>query len=471
MFSTVAKRFYDLSPAMLQTLMVNAYAVNVHLERYGSRFRDIKEKLNQTQYYDRVEIEQFQDLQLRALIKHAYETTPYYREVFDKLSLKPSDIEGRKDLHKIPILTREDVRHNLHRLISRTVRIKDLVHGHTSGTTGSPLEFYWDINTCVYSNAVDWRQKEWAGVRYRDPLALLLGRTVVPPGTTDPPFWRMNYLHNQLWLSSFHLKPDYMRHYMKKLDRFQPVAIEGYPSTVYILAQMYLLNNMTFPLKAVFTSSETLYPVQREVIEKAFECKVFDFYGMAERVLFATECSAHRGRHLNFEFGLTEAVDKHGLPVEDGRLGTIVSTSLQNFGMPLIRYKTSDVTRISREICSCGRQMPLVDDVTTKAEDIVVAPDGRMISPSILTHPFKSVGTIAKSQILQHDLENITIKIVKREGYSELDTVNLLRGFSERVGHQVKVHIEFVDDIPRTSSGKFRWVISKVPLRFDLAGP
>ncbi len=459
-------RFYNISPQFIQTMILNAYAVKIHFERYGSKFKDVQAELNHTEYFSPDEINHYQENRLKKLLQHAYHSVPYYRESFDRIRLKPEDIKSKDDLYKVPILTRDNVRNNLHKLISTDYKKKDMVLGHTSGTTGSPLEFYWDINTCVYTNGVDWRQKQWAGVKYGDPIAVLLGRMIVPASSTKPPFWRMNYLHNQLWLSSFHMTIDNLRHYLDKLIKFKPVAIEGYPSTVYILARYMVANHLSLPLTAVFTSSETLYSIQRETIEKAFKCKVFDFYGLAERVLFATECEAHSGRHLNFEYGLTEIVDRMGHPLENGKTGVVVSTGLQNFGMPFIRYKTSDVSQIVKNYCSCGRYMPLLDDVTTKAEDIVVTSDGRMISPSVLTHPFKPMHNIEKSQIIQEDIRQIVIKIVKRPDYSENDTRILLTSFKERVGSDMDVRIEFVDDICATKSGKFRWVISKVPLKF-----
>lgn len=459
------QHLYNNSPAFIQTMMLNAYAVKVHFERYGSKFKAVQVELDRSQFFSPAEINHYQETRLQQLVHHAYRTVPYYREAFDRIRLKPDDIKSTADLSKIPILRRDDVRNNLQRLISTACKRRDLVVGHTSGTTGSPLEFYWDINTCVYTNGVDWRQKQWAGVKYGDPIAVLLGRMIVPASRRKPPFWRMNYLHNQLWLSSFHMTSENLKHYVDKLRRFKPVAIEGYPSTVYILARYMVAHNVSWPLTAVFTSSETLYPLQREIIEKAFGCKVFDFYGLAERVLFATECEAHSGRHLNFEYGLTEIVDSADNPVDNGKTGVVVSTSLQNFGMPFIRYRTSDVSRIRDSVCSCGRHMPLLDEITTKAEDIVVTPDGRMISPSVLTHPFKPMHNIEKSQIIQEDPKRIVIKIVKRQGYSENDTQTLLSSFRERVGNDMEIGVEFVDDIPAATSGKFRWVISKVALR------
>ena len=223
---------------------------------------------------------------------------------------------------------------------------------------------------------------------------------------------------------------------------------------------------MTLPVKAAFTSSETLYEIQRDTIERAFECEVFDFLGMAERVIFATECTYHTGHHLNFEYAINEIVDNNGQSVANGKLGYIVGTSLQNFAMPFIRYKTDDVTAFKKNDCPCGRKMPLIEDVTTKAEDIIVTPDGKMVSSSVLTHPFKPLENILESQIVQEDIQNLTINIVKGAGYDDNATPQLIAAMQERIGKQIKIDVQFVNEIPRTPSGKLRWVISKVNLPF-----
>ena len=462
MGNNILQKLYDKSPYLLQLLGLNFYAFKVHRERYGKNFKKISQFLSESQYYTKPQIEEYQNQQLKKIINHAYNTTVYYKELFDRNGLKPSDILTQEDLHKIPVLTKEDINNNFNQLISNKFKKENLIHGHTSGTTGTPLDVLWDKNTCEFTNALDWRQKNWAGVEYGGKIALILGRTVVPIKKEKPPFWQMDYIHNQLWLSAFHLTDTKLKFYFQKLKKFSPAAIEGYPSTVYILARYLNDRNITFPLKSVLTSSETLYPLQREAIERAFSCKVFDFFGMAERVLFATECEAHTSAHLNFEYGLTEIIDENGKTLEHGQTGIIVSTSLQNMGMPLIRYKTSDISAIKKEKCACGRDMPLLEKVSTKAEDIIICPDGRLISPSVLTHPFKPMHNIDKSQIIQEDLNHITIKIVKKPEFTNKDEQTLLDGFQPRVGNEIKVSIEYVDFIERTSSGKFRWVISKV---------
>jgi len=461
MSSDLLQHIYEKLPNIMQTASLNIYAYRVHKERYGKEFFKVYNDLLRTQYYSEDEIILYQNTALKKIIQHAYDTTSYYRELFDSKSLKPADIQSKDDLYKIPVLTKDLIREHFDRLISNRFKKKELVHGHTSGTTGTPLDILWDKNTCIYTNAVDWRQKNWAGINYGDKLALVLGRVVVSPGKKTPPFWKMDYIHNQLWMSAFHLSSENIKHYLRKLRQFKPVAIEGYPSTLYLLAKFLNESGNTFPVKSALTSSETLYPLQKEAIEKAFECKVYDFYGMAERVLFSTECDAHTDHHLNFEYGLTEIVSKNNNPLGVDEKGFIVSTSLQNYGMPLIRYKTSDISAIKSQQCPCGRHMPMLKKITTKAEDIIVCPDGRLISPSVLTHPFKPIENIEESQIVQEDINNITIKIVKKAGFKNEDADKLLDGLRHRIGEDININIEFTSEIERSASGKFRWVISK----------
>jgi phenylacetate-CoA ligase len=457
---------YDLSPSFLQDLWVSLYGLKIYRREYG---RKLQEELDQFITRERVskgELGKYQNERLRALIRHCYEQVPYYRKVMDERGLKPSDIQSADDLGKMPVLTRSDVRNNLSTLTARNFRRSQLILGHTSGTTGSPLTFYYDERACLIKNVVDWRQKSWAGIHPGDKVAFFLGRVVVPITRSKPPFWKTNWFLNHLFFSSFHLSQENLNAYVRKLYEFRPLAVEGYPSTMYIIARCLLSQNRTYPAKAVFTSSETLHPQQREAIETAFECKLYDFYGIAERVVFATECEKHEGKHLNMDFGITEILGRDEQPVETGEIGRIVSTGLHNFAMPLIRYRTDDITSLAEADCSCGRSLPLMADVTTKAEDIITTKDGRYVSSSILTHPFKPLHSVVESQIVQEDRDHIMVKIVKSPSYQDKDTEYLINELKLRVGNDMKVEVEFVDSIPRTKAGKFRWVISKVPLEF-----
>ena len=459
-------KIYNHSPIFFQTLMLNSKALELYVERYGKKFWKQYEQFENNQWMSHTEMINYQEKKLQKLISYAFQHVPYYHNLMRSHNLTPNDFKTVKDLTKFPILTKKIIKTNYKNLISDECYGYRLRHGHTSGTTGTPLNICYDIKTCVVHHAADWRQKNWAGLKYGEPYASLQGRVVVPLKNKKPPFWRQNYVNNQLFLSSFHLSEKNIPAYFEKLFKLKIDFLEGYPSTIYILALYLKKHSQTFPLKAVLTSSETLFPYQRNLIEKIFCCKIFNFYGMAERVIFATECPCHKGMHLNLDYGITEFLDNNHEPVSNGSLGKITATSLHNFAMPMIRYQTNDVGALKNESCGCSRGFPLMDDITTKNESIVTLPDGRLISPSVLTHPFKPMQNIAESQIIQHSQDHLEIKIVKTIQYSLADEKKLVSEFKNRLGNNIKITISYVDEIHRTSTGKFKWVISKVEPRF-----
>jgi phenylacetate-CoA ligase len=458
---------YRRSPVAVQTLLLNVKAIELYFERYGKKFRRLYDEFQRNQWLSPAELDTYQNQQLQALIRHAYEAVPYYSQLMRSHKLRPDDIKTKADLPKLPTLTKDDVRRNATRLLSTRYPKSLLRHGHTSGTTGTPLDFHYDIRTCVVHHVVDWRYKAMAGLSFGDSYASLLGRLIAPREQRRPPFWRWNYVNNQLFLSSFHLKKENLPFYVEKLMSAKVKALEAYPSTAYILALYLLGERQVLPLQAVFTSSETLFDYQREAIEKAFGCKVFDAYGMAERVIFAAECDRHIGHHLNSDYGITEFLDSEKQSAATGKMATIVGTSLHNYAMPFIRYEMTDACSLMAEPCNCGRGFPLMHSVTTKQESIVTLADGRLISPSVLTHPFKPMHNIAESQIIQERVDELIVKIVKRPAYTSSDEAMLISGFNDRLGPEVKIRISYVDEIPRTANAKFKWVVSRITPTFN----
>lgn len=457
---------YHRSPVAVQEWLLSRHGLRLRRSRFDEEYRRLRSDFEALERASDSEQEAYQSERLGGLIEHCYENVAYYRRVFDERRLKPKDVRRPADLVKLPLLTKDDVRTHFADLLSARAHRRSLRLAHTSGSTGSSLSCYWDGAVDRATNAVLWEHRSWAGFEFGRPYATLLGRFVVPPWQKTPPFWRLNRGWNQLFLSSFHLEEKTADAYLHALRRFGPEALDAYPSTAYVLAGYLRSRGETLPLKAVFTSTETLLPIQRELIEERFNCPVYDYLGEAERVLFAGECGAGGGMHLLPGYGITEVTDDVGNPRERGELGHVIATGLHNFAMPLIRYQLGDVSAILRDACPCGRTLPLTHPVTTKAEDIVVTPEGRLVSSSVLTHPFKPLSNIVASQILQDSPERLLVRIVRRPAYSDRDSEALVREFRKRVGPRMRIDLEFVDSIPRGPGGKLRWVISKVPLRF-----
>ena len=463
----LASTAYRLAPAWGQNLLLSGFGLFLELERYSGRFREFCELLERTQWLASGEIASYQDERLRAVVAHAYDTVPFYRRRFDERRLRPDDIKGQADLPKIPLLTRDDVRHHFDDLRSRSSAGKAMRTGHTSGTTGTPLTVGYDRDTVWMTYAVFDRHYRWAGCRFGrggDRVAVARGNVIVPLAQSRPPYWRRNRTQRQLILSSFHMSRRTLGQYFEALRAFQPAVVDGYPSTLYLMAKFLDSQGATFPVRAAVTSSETLFDFQREMIEKRFACRVFDYYALAERTAFSGECDRHEGHHVAMEYGLAEVVDDDGMPRPPGSGGRLVGSSLHNLAMPLLRYITNDVTALKPGRCSCGRGLHLMEDVTTKAEDVLTLPDGRLISPSVLTHPFKPLDCIEGSQIVQTDPDRVIVRLVAGDGYTQAHSDHLVRELSARLGEGVRIEIQRVDQLEMSANGKFKWVISRVPL-------
>jgi len=462
----VLEAAYARGPVPLQDLLVSLYGWRIRRQRFNREHDRWMALFERSQWWSPQEIAAYQDESLRSLVAHCYESVPFYRRVMDERRLRPRDILTQTDLVKLPVITKDLIRRDPEQFLARGQRATRLKESPTSGTTGASFSVLWDRPTDILWNALLWRHRSWIGFRFGDRYATLLGRVIVPLDRQDPPFWRHNRPWNQILFSSFHLKEAHIGHYVRAFRDLGVEALECYPSTGYILARFLEAAGERIPLRHVVTSSETLLPIQREAMERAFGTPVHDYYGMSEAVLFGGECGKGPGLHLSAEIGVAEVLDDHDQPVAPGSHGRLVGTGLVNRAMPLLRYEIGDISALDPDRCPCGRGLPRLDPVTTKAEDIVVTPDGRLVSSSTLTHPFKPLHQVARSQIVQEAPDHIRIRIVPRTGYGEADTRHLIEEMRRRLGAGVRIDVEIVDDIPVGATGKYRWVVSRVPLRF-----
>ncbi len=230
----ILEKFYQASPAFFQDMMVTGYGLKLYRREYGRKFKAALAEFEKQQWLPPDQIREYQNRHLRALVKHAYENVPFYHKSMQDRRLKPEDIISIDDLCKLPVITREDLKKYPKQFIATNFKTSQMIRGFTSGTTGSPLELYWDDQICLIKTVVDWRQKLTAGISVGDRMAFFLGRQVVPLNHNKPPFWRHNYVLNHLFCSSWHLSIENMPLYLDKLARFAPIAIEGYPSTISI---------------------------------------------------------------------------------------------------------------------------------------------------------------------------------------------------------------------------------------------
>jgi len=459
-----AAHLYSKLPVPIQNLAVSFHGLRLKHREYGKSFERLLEEFEGQQWFTESEMEAYQNEHLRAIVCHAYQTVPFYKRHFDEHRIQPSDIRTLADIVKIPPVGSKILMQHAAEMTSLAAGRPDRIEGNTSGTTGLSRTILYDRRVCLIKNVVDWRLKKLAGVEVGDAIAFIMGQKVVPIEQKRPPFWRKNSALNHLMFSAFHFSPAYYDAYIDALQDFGASAMDGYPSTVSMFAEAILARNRSHPLTSAFVSSEVLLPHQRRVIEQAFNCDVFDYYGMAERAVFATECEQHRGLHINSDFGHCELLDEYDRPVSPGESGRIVITGWHNYTMPLIRFKTDDWATLAIQKCPCGRVFPLLDSIDGRQEDQVATPDGRFLDVSFAYSAFDGIQhKLCESQIYQEASGRIVLRIVPQSSFAKSDADQLVAGIKRVVGSDATVDVEIRDEIPRTKAGKFRWLVSDVP--------
>ncbi|OYV73099.1 MAG: hypothetical protein B7Z74_04485, partial [Deltaproteobacteria bacterium 21-66-5] len=436
----------------LQNALVSAYGLELRRRRYGPEHERTLRRLRASQWRSGDELARAQLAALNGLLAEARLTVPFYA---GRLPVSP--LRSLDELRTIPILTKSDVRRAGLALVSGKYARRRLHVVHTGGTTGTPLPVYCTRTVLQRNYAFFARFREWVGVPAGARVATFAGRTVAPPDQMRPPYWRRNWAANTLLCSSYHIAHDTVAAYVEALAQFAPMLIDSYPSSVEPIARFMRTHGLRAPRpQAVITSSETLDPPVRRLVEHAFGCPVFDHYGAAEMAAFITQCRAGV-YHVNPEFGIVEIL-RDGEPVRPGEAGEIVATGFINPVMPLIRYATGDVAVRGAQGCSCGRAFPVVERLVGRTDDVLVTPEGRRIGR--LDPIFKSVASLVETRIVQDAVDHVRVETVTDGELPAIEQATLMGELRNRLGPSVRIDVIRVPRIARTSSGKFRAVVN-----------
>ncbi len=463
----VTRWIYDHSPSFVRDYAASIYSKQSGQRKFGPKFYEHLADLERTQWYRNDELALLQQEKLRRIIGHAGRFVPFYRQQFSALGVNPADLRDRASLARLPVLEKSTVQAQGREFRSELFPgSKGVIEGHSSGTTGRPIDVVIEIDYLKMEKAFLWLQRSWCGVKLGDRTAYFTGHPVVPARRQSPPFWVFDRSENRLMFSLQHLSRENLPAYAEQLRQFNPAQLVGYPTAIYLMAVHLCDAGITSVRpRGIFTASETLLPHQRQTMEQAFGCKVMDLYGQAEYCGMIMQCE-QGSYHVQEEYGAVEILKKNGDVAGPGEIGELICTGLNKLAMPFIRYRTGDTAVPKAGTCACGRGGALVERITGRMEDVVVTPDGRFLSR--LDFVFKEMPHVQEAQMIQETKKSLRIRVVPRAGFSKADEERITANLRERAGDGMEFHFEIVDHIPRLANGKFRYVISKIPL--DLAG-
>ena len=431
----------------------------------GSQYLQYYKAQKSFQYLDREKIEAIQFENVKKIVKHAYNNCPFYKDLYNALGVHPNDIKTWTDFSGIPILTKKMVRENLNRMIARNIPQDKLISGKTSGSTGKPLNFFIDEESTQKQRAAILLTNEWSGYHLGAKTFSMFGRSTSDVKESE---WRA-YLRKKLLdrshnLSTLDLTEESMMYFYKLLKKTSRPFIYGYAHTLFLFAKfLEEMDLMDIDAGGIISGGMVLHNWQREKVESVFHCKVINRYGCEELGLIACECNRQEGLHVNSYSKYVEILDNKGKPARPGQIGNLIITELTNYGMPFIRYKIEDMAVASEKVCSCGRTLPLIERIEGRESDFITTPDGKMISGISLTDNFgANIPGVTQLQIVQDKLDHITVRIVKDPNFT-LDSVAIIGKLCrEFFGDKMNFDNEFLEEIPLESSGKIRFVVSKI---------
>jgi phenylacetate-CoA ligase len=416
--------------------------------------------LKESQWWKEERLNKYQLEQLKKLIDHSYENVPYYTKLFDKLNLTPKDINSLEDLHKLPFLTKDIVRKNLKDLKAINYPEKKFQKLSTGGSSGQPLQFFiekgdWLPKMMAFTKI----QNNWSGRSYFDKWVNITA--------LESPF-EYQLFGRTLALSSFYMNEKYFPMFIKKIRKFKPKHILSYPSAITNLARYMKKNNLEKfqSVKSILCVSETLHEWQRSILEEMFQCRIYDQYCLRESVALGISCEYSNFFHMFPEFGITELISNEGKQVrKEDEIGEIVGTSFLNYIFPFIRYKTGDLGVYTTEKCQCERNYPRLKRIEGRLQEFVVSKSNKFVSlTGIYGLVAESSTNVNECQFYQDKMGEIVLKIVKTDNYSKADSESIQKSFQKRFGNEFNLKISQVDHIPRTETGKYRFLIQKLSI-------
>lgn len=424
----------------------------------GLRFAGAYKAAIDRQWWSAEEIRSYQNTQLQRLLKHVYKNVPYYQRIFKERGLTPADIPTTEELSRLPVLAKEDVKEHFEEMLPRNLGRWKPVLNHTGGSTGKALDFYLSRRMMLLEMVFVQRHWRWAGFNPHDRVMIARGQILTDTPSEAAPFRRSG---RNLLLSSFHFSEQSLPIYSEMMRSFLPAVFRLYPSGLFILTR-YFKNRGLAPLpslKSIITSSETLSDSVRQEAEEFWGVPVFDWYGLMEKAGAIGQC----------EYGVYHIIEDYAyhelIPTGVPHHYRLIATSFHNEAMPFIRYDTKDIVVLDKgnetgQPCSCGRVFRTVASIDGRIEGIVVTRDQRMVGR--LDAAFKYSPGLKLAQIIQHEPGSIQVNIVREERFDFSDLSRLTRELRLRLGEEIDIRYGFVEDIPRTPTGKIRFVISEV---------
>ncbi len=449
----------------MYTQLVSRLLFPLHESLKGHTSTALRDSLDQSQWLSADDIADLQLHNLRKFLKRIGQQVPWYRQLYSELGFEPDKLSSVNDLQILPLMDKSLMRSQQDLLAADDAG--PLSRFNTGGSSGEPLQFWVGKARKSHDIAAKWRATKWWDVDIGDRELVVWGSPIELGKQDKIKLLRDRIFRSQL-LPAFEMSETHVLEYVAKIRRYKPKMLFGYPSALALIgsyAKRHDIRLDNIGIKVVFVTSERLYDNQKNIIEEVFGCSCANGYGGRDAGFIAHQCPAG-GLHISAEDLVVEIIDPEGNPLPLGEMGEVVITHMATHEYPFVRYRTGDLARLSKQSCSCGRGLPLLESLEGRTTDFLIARDGTVLHALSLIYILRDLDCVKEFKIVQETVQQIHLQLVVDDRYNAALEQQIKQGFRQRLG-DVEVLIKQLTQLPREPSGKFRYVTSKLDVSWS----
>ncbi len=379
-----------------------------------------------------------------SIFKHAINTSPFYKNLYQSHGISIHDIKDITDINKLPVINKNLIKTQIDKIYTNFNFLK--VVGLTSGTSGTPLTLYRTPFDIAKEQAYIRQYRKLHGFEFGQPILSLRG--MLGKSVTHEYFKPAN----TLYVSSPNVNESTIEMFYDLIQKFKPVAVEAFPSYLHKLCIELEKKDLKLEIPVAFTSSETLLSWQREKIEPYLNTKIFDWYGNAERTIILAQ---------------NTKMEYYPMPlysVNEFRADDVITTNLINKSFPLIRYNVDDRIEVTSTDFLQNLIKPEIKSISGRQSENVILKDGSVVG--CIDHTFKGVKNLEMAQVHQYNVQDpIEIKLVVNPSFSKSDEDQLRANWVRMVGTDMELKFVYCtkSDLTIHPNKKYNLIIKQKP--------
>ena len=429
--------------------------------RLGASYGEFRNLADRAEAWSATELAEYQFEQLRAVLLHAAEYSPFYARRFAEAGFDPKAMKSPDDLAACPYVAKSDLVDHLDEMATTVPPRSARLYMTTGGSTGVPVGFYLHKGVSRPKEQA-FLEAQWRRAGYFDGARLAVIRGHVTTDRSEGRIASYDATRNWLMLSSYHLTAARLPEYLDKITRFRPDILHAYPSAALQLAEFLNRSGDEWPvpLRCLLAGSERLTGPQKRLLERTFGCRVYHWYGHTERVVLA---GAGRSSDLLY-FWPAYGYVEFGPPDDEG-LQEVIGTSFHNLVMPLIRYQTGDYVRVHDPERDGPKEFgwPAVQAIEGRSQEFLVSATGRRISLTAFNMHDASFDSVYALQFFQEEMGVAELRYVASPDFDRARLPVIESAVRRKLGDDFNVTLREVAEVEKTARGKGKWLVSTLP--------